>query len=489
MNILLTSAGRRTYLVQYFKDALHPDGKVFASNSLYTSALACADEFVISPLIYAPDYIDFLLDYAKEKKISAIIPLFDIDAAVLARNADRFSAEGIAVVTGPAESLTVCNDKWEMFRFLSRNGVPTPKTFLDVEDCLAAIRGGSISFPVIVKPRWGMGSIGIYSAENEDELRIFDLKVRRDILKTYLKYESEQDVEHCVIMQEKMNGAEFGLDVINDLQGGYVVTSVKRKLAMRAGETDIAVTTDVPVLSELGKKLSGLMRHAGNLDVDCFMVGDRPYVLEMNCRFGGQFPFSYLAGVDLPRQIVKWLNHEGTDLSLLTPSREVLSVKDLAPVKCDYRENETHEGITYSVDHATAEELESFYRISDHYFTPLLSSRVDIHEMALKNRKNGFSMEARVNGELIGLVLGYANDHVSDRAYLPFVIVREDFRRRGIADRLIQKACSYALFHGMKSISLETDITNKGALNLYLKCGFHEVSRNAVKIHLQMDLR
>ncbi len=32
------------------------------------------------------------------------------------------------------------------------------------------------------------------------------------------------------------------LDVLNDLQGRYVTTLVKRKLSMRAGETDRAVT-------------------------------------------------------------------------------------------------------------------------------------------------------------------------------------------------------------------------------------------------------
>ncbi len=39
MNILLTSAGRRTYMVNYFKDVLNGKGKVFASNSIYTYTL------------------------------------------------------------------------------------------------------------------------------------------------------------------------------------------------------------------------------------------------------------------------------------------------------------------------------------------------------------------------------------------------------------------------------------------------------------------
>lgn len=39
MNILLTSAGRRTYLVEYFKKALGGQGKVYASNSIDTYTL------------------------------------------------------------------------------------------------------------------------------------------------------------------------------------------------------------------------------------------------------------------------------------------------------------------------------------------------------------------------------------------------------------------------------------------------------------------
>lgn len=71
MNILLTSAGRRTYMVEYFKQALNGNGKVFASNSILTYTLEQADEFVITPNIYDDSYIAFLLDYCK-KKISEL---------------------------------------------------------------------------------------------------------------------------------------------------------------------------------------------------------------------------------------------------------------------------------------------------------------------------------------------------------------------------------------------------------------------------------
>jgi hypothetical protein len=488
MNILLTSVGRRGYLVQYFKSALNQGGKVFAANSVYSSTLTLADEYVLTPLIYSPEYIDFLLDYARKKQIGAIIPLFDIDAGVLASNKARFEDNGIRIITGSAETLALCNDKWKMFLFLSEHGISTPKTFLSFEGCLQAIQEREITFPIIVKPRWGMGSIGIYTADTEDELIVFGKKLKRQIFKTYLKYESQQDQDRCVIFQEMIPGTEFGLDVINDLQGQYILTSVKRKLAMRAGETDVAITVRVPALEKIGERLSALMRHSGNLDVDCFLVDGQPCVLEMNCRFGGQFPFSYLAGTDLPRQIVRWLEGKSTDLSLLTPRIGVLAAKELAPSPFIFALSANNGDIDFVMDQASGDELAEFYVQCSDYFQPPLAERVDIRALAEKNRRNGFSIEARHHGMLVGLVLGYANDHVHNNAYIPFVIVKKEFRKRGLAQTLLKDAISYAQIHGMRKITLTTDEWNDSALHLYQRCGFHEVQRISSKIHLQIEL-
>jgi len=82
MNVLLTSSGRRTYLVDYFKQALEGKGLVFASNSAMSPALMRADGYGISPLIYAEEYIPWLLSFAEEHEISLVVPLFDVDLPV-----------------------------------------------------------------------------------------------------------------------------------------------------------------------------------------------------------------------------------------------------------------------------------------------------------------------------------------------------------------------------------------------------------------------
>lgn len=333
MNILLTSVGRRTYLIEYFKDAMKDTGKVYASNSEYTYSLSHADEYVITPIIYDENYINFLIDYCKKNDITGIISLFDIDLYVLSKNKKEFEKNGIFVVVADENVIDICNDKWKTYLFLQKNKIDCPITYKTLEETKIAVNKKEVNYPIIIKPRWGMGSIGIFIAEDEEELNLFTKKIRRQIFNSYLKYESSQNIEECVLFQEKINGIEYGLDVFNDFNGKLVSVVAKQKIAMRAGETDIAQTVDSSEYTEIANKLSNGLKHIGNLDVDIFKTSDnRILVLELNCRFGGQYPFSHLAGVNYPKQIVKWLLREGTDKSLLVAKENVLSCKDLVPV-------------------------------------------------------------------------------------------------------------------------------------------------------------
>lgn len=332
LNILLTSVGRRSYMVDYFKAALGGGGEVHAANSVMTYAMQVADHAVVTPLIYDEGYIEAILAYCREWQIGAVLSLLDIDLPVLAASRTRFSAIGVELVVSDHEVTRICNDKWRTCEFLRRHGIAAPASFLTMDDCKRALASGEIKYPLIVKPRWGLASIGLFQAENGKELEVFYGKSRGEILKGYLQYESRQDPERSVIIQEKLSGEEYGLDVLNDLEGRFLACSPKKKIAMRAGETDAAQTIAEPELIQLGKKLSSCLGHIANLDVDCFRAGESYSVLELNCRFGGQYPFSHLAGADYPGAIVAMLRHERIPEEMLTSKPGTIGFKDLRPV-------------------------------------------------------------------------------------------------------------------------------------------------------------
>jgi carbamoyl-phosphate synthase large subunit len=259
--------------------------------------------------------------------------LFDIDIPVLAASADRFRAIGVEPVVSSPEVAAVCNDKWATHEFLLRNGIGSPRTWLTLAEAQTALNNGELDFPVIVKPRWGMGSIAVHMAYDAAELVVFHARVQREVQASYLRHESQATPESVVLIQERLNGVEHGLDVVNDLHGDHCATIVKRKLAMRSGETDSAVTVDEPRLVELGARLAALLRHHGNLDVDVFLEGDKVHVLEMNARFGGGYPFSHLAGVDVPRAIVHWLRGDVAPRDLFLARIGTIGVKCIDPVE------------------------------------------------------------------------------------------------------------------------------------------------------------
>ena len=154
-------------------------------------------------------------------------------------------------------------------------------------------------------------------------------KARREIRASYLKYESQENPDQCVLIQEKLRGQEYGLDVIHDLKGNQRTVVVKQKEAMRSGETDGAKTVDHERLRRLGQILGSLTRHKGNLDVDAFEADGVCYVLEMNARFGGGYPFSHAAGVNLPYALVKWALGQEPEEKYLTARAGVRAQKDI----------------------------------------------------------------------------------------------------------------------------------------------------------------
>ncbi|MEG5052594.1 MULTISPECIES: ATP-grasp domain-containing protein [unclassified Microcoleus] len=328
MNVILTCAGRRNYLLKFFQEALGNGGKVLACDAtLEAPTLQEADEKFLLPPINHSDYFDKLLAICQQNQVRLVIPLNDLELPYLAKQRDRFLEIGTIPLVSSPEVIDICFDKFATFQFLQNLGISAPKTYLSLEEARQAIAQGEISFPLVVKPRWGSASIGIEYPEDDEELELAYRFVKKSLMKSFLAEVSSSDPDRCILIQERVIGQEHGLDIINNLDGSYITTFVKRKLTMRAGETDRAVTVENEEIKQLGAKIGQKLGHIGNLDCDV-MVGQKGLcVLELNPRFGGGYPFSQMAGANIPAALIAWAKGEEPDPNWLTVEANIASSK------------------------------------------------------------------------------------------------------------------------------------------------------------------
>ena len=328
MNILFTCAGRRTYLLKYFKENMSEGDMIIATDmQLSAPALQVADIKLQVPAVYSPDYIDITLDICKNYKVDALLSLNDLELPILANNKHLFEELGVKVIVSSPEVIDICFDKYETAKWVESIGLTSPKTYIRLDDVKKALENGEISFPLFMNPRWGSGSIGLESISDMEDLEMYYNILMKKIKKTILATASIGN--EYILIQEKLTGNEYGLDVMNDLDGNNVGVSVKQKLAMRSGETDKAITLDLPVLKNIGEKIGENLKHIGNLDVDIMQRANGEYcVLELNPRFGGGFPFSYEAGVNLPIAIIEWIKGNKVETSMLTPKYNMMFAKN-----------------------------------------------------------------------------------------------------------------------------------------------------------------
>lgn len=314
MKILFTNAGRRTYLVQFALELMDSiEGlEVHVSDCTPYAAAMHIDPRVrthLTPPASAGEsaYVQALLDLVRRQGIDVVMPLSDLDPPLLAEHQAAFKACGATLMVSSPETIARCNDKRQTFHFCRAVGLPTPDTWFEAN-------GYDGPFPAMQKHILGSGSSGVRIIEERSDLAGF--QVGRDMLQPLIK------------------GEEYGLDVLNDLNGNFIACCVKHKLLMRSGETDKAEVVEDAQLEALGQRISSAFGHVGNLDCDVLRAPDGSlYCIDFNPRFGGGYPATHLAGFDFLAAIIDMVR--GRPLHLPDKPRRIVVMKGISLFWCD----------------------------------------------------------------------------------------------------------------------------------------------------------
>lgn len=288
MNILILSCGTRNLLVRYFKEKGNGIEKAAGTDcSIYAPALYDTDVHYIVPRMTEPNYLDTILDICKKEKINAVLPLQEDELYLIAAHKNLFADIGVTPIVSNAETVDLCRDKFAFYKHLKKHHLPAITSVNSFKTFLKEQEAGTMSLPVFLKPTRGCGSVGIQKVEH------------LELLETLCKYADEE-----YLIQNFAKGEEYGADIYVDLLSRKpVAIFVKKKLRMRAGETEKSVSYKDEKLFDLIQKTVAALDLCGPIDMDIFQIEGEYYISEINPRFGGGYPHAYNCGVNFPKLI------------------------------------------------------------------------------------------------------------------------------------------------------------------------------------------
>lgn len=291
-NILFCSAGRRCKLIKNFKETLGESGlTIVAENSMYAPSRYVADKAYTVSKINNENYIDEILNICKKENIKVIMTLIDPEIELLAKNKTKFEKMGILVISPSEKSAKLCFDKFEMYKYLTKNNIPTTLTYGSIEEFEDGYKNKEISFPVFVKPRGGSGSVGAKKINDINELRV---AIEND---------------RTLIIQEFMDAIDLDVDVYIDMISKKPVEMFsKKKLETKIGGASKTISFKDQKLFELIKRIVSIFDFNGTIDMDFFYKNGEYYLSEINPRFGGAYLHAYGAGVNFPKLIMNNIN-------------------------------------------------------------------------------------------------------------------------------------------------------------------------------------
>jgi carbamoyl-phosphate synthase large subunit len=284
LNVLISSAGRRGALVRIFQKSIQEmfgAGHVVAVDASPLSAAGrLADHFEIVPHCLSERFLPHMLELCQRWCIAAVIPTIDTELAVYAANRKAFAGIGTSVLVSSPETIEIGADKNRLHGWLVQNNFPTVRTAL-LGNVLADPSGWE--FPLMVKPARGSASVGVVRADSWYELE-------------------KRETEPGLIVQALAMGQEYTVDVWINCDGTCSCAVPRRRLEVRAGEVQKAVTVRWPELENLARDVATALPGAyGAINIQIFADEDNFAIIEINPRFGGGYPLSWQAGADFPR--------------------------------------------------------------------------------------------------------------------------------------------------------------------------------------------
>jgi len=308
--ILRTAAGSAPSVTQYNVFRQLGLRVVAVDSDPLSVGFAFANAAYTMPPVATEQYFDTLIEICRRERVDWILPALDEELLTLARRRAELEAAGTRLLSSPLESLEICVDKHATHACFCRNGIPTPATWEPGASPLT-------DFPVIVKPRRGRGSTGVYLARNARELDFFTSYVCEPIV------------------QEFMTGREMTIDVLADFKSDPLFIRPRYRLKTDSGISYKGAVAEHGEAVGWVKEIVRSMGLVGPVNIQCFVDQcDRVWFTEINARLAGSVALTFEADPAFACSLVSLLKG-GSPVPSSAPAKPLIMLRYWSEIYLD----------------------------------------------------------------------------------------------------------------------------------------------------------
>ena len=254
------------------------------------------DEKILMPSFEwgGQEMFDFYVSLIKDGAYEVMMPIGEYCTSFAIKHDDEFK-KYVKLACAPKEAYMKVFNKQVTFDHAMRLGIPCPYTRVSdqsVDDYLQKAH-----FPLIIKPRQGVGSIGFHKFKTEEELRekLQDPSFNIDdyVLQEFVEF------EHRI-------GALAFFDSHGNVCTNYA-TDVLRWFPLDAGSAIMVKTANAPEILEQNNRLLKDLQWQG-YSAACYMIEKNtgePKLLEINGRIPATVKLAFLCGYNIARQMLE----------------------------------------------------------------------------------------------------------------------------------------------------------------------------------------
>jgi len=233
----------------------------------------------------------------RKNKYDLVVPLGDKAAAFLAQNKEELSAFS-KIAVNDWNTFQYAIDKLKTMQVCQENGINAPRTIIS-DSPIADIEKGMINFPVVVKPRTGVGSVGFQIIRDLKSLEYF-----------WSHYDNSNGPLLIQEYIEQGDNPQYRADLFRDRDGKFrlaMVGKVTRWYPIDGGSGVFAFTVHDEEIVDNCKRLLDSINWNGYANIDMVWdINDNcAKILEINGRTGATIKLDYIAGANISKLILE----------------------------------------------------------------------------------------------------------------------------------------------------------------------------------------